>query len=188
MQAAADITGLLKRWSAGDDECKAVLYDHLYEQLHRAALSQLNREHGGRAIQPTELIHETYLKMGSAPDVDWQDRNHFLALAARQMRQILVDRARYERAQCRDRALRVTLALQHETPQKSEIVDMIALDAALTRLDCLNERQASIVELRYFGGLSVAETADVLDCSEATVNRDWRAARLWLYDALALGA
>lgn len=156
----------------------------VYDELRRLAASYLRRERPGQTLQATALVHEAYVRLIAEKAHNWQNRTHFLAIAALSMRQILVQRARARRAAKRggDPA-RITLdeqllpAPRHDAPDE---VDLVALDAALDRLATLNERQAKIVEFRYFGGLSVEEAAEALNISPATVKRDWTLARAWL--------
>lgn len=155
----------------------------VYDELRRLAASYLRRERPGQTLQATALVHEAYVRLISEKAHNWQNRTHFLAIAALSMRQILVQRARARRAAKRggDPA-RITLdeQLLPAAPNAPDEIDLVALDAALDRLAALNERQAKIVELRYFGGLSVEEAAETLRISPATVKRDWTLARAWL--------
>ena len=153
----------------------------VYEELRRLAASYIRRERPGQTIQATALVHEAYVRLIGEKPQQFQNRNHFLAIAALSMRQILVQRARARNAAKRGGdPERITLD-EHllAAPAGSE-VDLVALDAALEKLAALDARQAKVVELRYFGGLSVEEAADVLDVSPATVKRDWTLARAWL--------
>ncbi len=155
----------------------------VYDELRRLAASYLRRERPGQTLQATALVHEAYVRLISEKAHNWQNRTHFLAIAALSMRQILVQRARSRRAAKRggDPA-RITLdeQLLPAAQNAPDEIDLVALDAALDRLATLNERQAKIVELRYFGGLSVEEAAETLHISPATVKRDWTLARAWL--------
>ena len=156
----------------------------VYDELRRLAASYLRRERPGQTLQATALVHEAYVRLIGEKAHNWQNRTHFLAIAALSMRQILVQRARARRAAKRGGGpARITLDEQllpargHDVPDE---IDLVALDAALDRLATLNERQAKIVELRYFGGLSVEEAAEALKISPATIKRDWTLARAWL--------
>jgi len=177
----SDLTTLLRRWSSGDPGVQNELITGVYGELKRLARIQLAGERAGHTLQPTALVHEAYMKIASGASMDWRDRVHFMAVAARVMRQVLVDAGRKRQAAKRtpDRPLTAPLAGPDTAP-----VDVLDLDRALVRLERLNASQARIVELRCYGGLSVAEVAEVLNVSVATVNRAWRAARLWLKDEL----
>ena len=156
----------------------------VYSELHRRAAAYLRRERPGHTLQPTALVNEAYLRLVPQQRVIWQNRAHFFGIAAQMMRRILVDHARGGRMEKRSgRWVRVTL---HDDLAKSRESDaaVLDLDAALTRLAEFDPRKSRIAELRFFGGLSLEETAHVLDLSVATVERDWRAARAWLYAAL----
>jgi len=156
----------------------------VYDELRRIAASYLRHERPGQTLQATALVHEAYVRLIGEKAQNWQNRTHFLAIAALSMRQILVQRARARRAAKRGGdPERITLDEQLVPASGAGgpgNIDVIALDAALDRLATLNERQAKIVELRYFGGLSVEETAEALSISPATVKRDWTLARAWL--------
>jgi len=162
----------------------AALADQVYAELKRLAAAYLRRETPGQTLQATALVHEAYLRLADATPV-WQDRNHFVAIAARSMRQILVDRARARGAAKRWAGLdRVSL---HESLHAAADVDdmLPALDEALTRLEQIDPEQARIVELRFFGGLTVEEAAAALDMSPATLKRRWALARAWLFRELS---
>jgi RNA polymerase sigma-70 factor (ECF subfamily) len=155
----------------------------VYDELRRLAASYFRRERPGQTLQATALVHEAYLRLIGEKTHNWQNRTHFLAIAALSMRQILVQRARARKAAKRggdpERIVLDEQLLPAPAAAQQEI-DLVALDAALEKLAALNQRQAKIVELRYFGGLSVEEVGDVLDISPATVKRDWTLARAWL--------
>lgn len=186
MSEAAGITSLLKAWGAGDESALEQLVPLVYAQLRAQARRHLRRERPGAALQSTALVHELYLRLTKAHTVDWHDRAHFFALTARIMRRILVDEARARTAAKRGGGVRrmehsSTVDLdQIPTPQSDTAVVLCALDAALDSLAQLEPRRAKVVELRFFGGLSVDETADLLQVSPQTVMRDWRLARIWL--------
>lgn len=159
----------------------------VYDELRRLAASYVRRERAGQTLQATALVHEAYLRLAGARERPWTGRTHFLAIAAISMRQILVDRARRRAAGKRGGAReRITLdeSLLSDTPDGAG-VDLVALDDALQRLAALDPQQARIVELRYFGGLTVEETAEVVGVSAATVKRQWTVARAYLKRALA---
>jgi RNA polymerase sigma factor (TIGR02999 family) len=183
-EAASDVTALLVRLSDGEEAALDELLPVVYEELRAIAHNQLRGERSDHTLRTTELVHEAYMKLVNQSDVDWQDRQHFFAVAARAMRQVLVDHARRRTADKRggnepDVPLeRVTL------PRETKVEELVALDDALERLAERDERAAKVVECRFFGGYTIAETADVLDVSRSTVKRDWRAARAWLNRAL----
>jgi len=155
----------------------------VYDELRRLAASYLRRERPGQTLQATALVHEAYVRLIAEKAQTWQNRTHFLAIAALSMRQILVQRARARRAAKRGgdpRRITLDEHLFAASTSDAEEVDLVALDEALDRLAALNQRQARIVELRYFGGLGVEETAEALSISPATVKRDWTLARAWL--------
>jgi RNA polymerase sigma factor (TIGR02999 family) len=176
-----DLPTLVERASHGDRGALDALMPVVYRELRRLAARYLARERKGHSIQATGLVHEAYLRLFKNKGLRWQNRPHFMAIAAHSMREILVERARARDALKRGGAReRVTLddaiAPLSETP-----IDVLALNEALDRLAALDEQQARIVELRFFGGLTVEEAADVLGVSPATVKRGWTAARAWLY-------
>ena len=173
----SDLTALLLRWSAGDKNVLEALSAGLYAELKRLARIQFSGERAGHTLQPTALVSEAWMKLIQADQVEWRDRAHFMAVAARVMRQILVDSGRRKRAVKRRTPTTVQLGQAVDSP----VVDLLALDQALARLEDMDADQARVVELRYFGGLTIPETAEVLDVSVATVNRSWRAARAWLF-------
>lgn len=181
MSEPGDVTQMLLDWSGGDSEALGRLMPLIFEQLRRQAGAYLRRERQGHTLQPTALVNEVYLKMVDQERIQWQDRAHFYAVAARFMRRILVDHARAVRAEKRGSGVEhVTFDEERDMLEGQSTVDVLALDSALDGLAKLDERQAKVVELRFFGGLSVEETASVLDVARATVNRDWRNARAWL--------
>lgn len=178
-----DVTRILHEWSAGDASAPDRLLPVVYDELHRLAAGYLRRERTGHTLQSTALVNEAWLKLAgqSAP---WQNRAHFLGVAAQAMRRILVDHARRRAAAKRGgHEPRVTLA-DVAAPDGRE-VDLVLLDEALERLAALDERQAKMVTMRFFAGLSVEETAEALGVSEKTVKRDWAAAKAWLHRELA---
>jgi RNA polymerase sigma factor (TIGR02999 family) len=182
---------LLGRAKAGDEKAVSQLMPLVYDELRRLAASYLRRERPGQTLQATALVHEAYVRLIGERAQNWQNRTHFLAIAALSMRQILVQRARRRKAAKRGGdPERITLdehLLGDRSPGAAEEVDLIALDAALEQLGLENARQAKIVEMRYFGGLSVEECAEALGISPATVKRDWTVARAWLKRALESG-
>ena len=181
------VTGLLLKWRQGDAEALARLLPLVYDELRQIAARQLQRERADHTLQPTAIVHETFLKLVDLPRLQWQDRAHFLAVASRLMRQVLVDYARARHTlkrggsqPPREQAEPAEQAVAIEGGQ----VDVLALDSALERLAAFDSEQARLVELRFFGGLTIAETADVLRSSPATVKRDWDTARTWLFREL----
>jgi RNA polymerase sigma factor (TIGR02999 family) len=185
--AASDdnnVTRLLHAWREGNLAARDELMPLVYDELRRRAAAHLRRERGGHTLQPTALVHEAYLRMVDQR-ASWRNRSQFFGVAAEMMRRILVDRARARRAAKRSgQWARVTLD-DAVAVTRSADVDVLDLDAALTRLAALDPRKSRIAELRFFGGLSLQETGDVLEVSVATVERDWQFARAWLYDALS---
>ena len=182
---SSEITGLLKAWSGGDETALDRLTPLIYGELHRLAHYFMGRERDGLTLQTSALINEAYLKLVDVREVEWQDRAHFLGVAARVMRRILVDFARTRLAEKRGGEMqRVSLA---DVPADSQHLDpdVLALDRALHSLEELDRRQSQVVELRFFGGMTIEETAAVLQVSPGTVRRDWRMARAWLYRELA---
>ncbi|HRH43266.1 MAG TPA: sigma-70 family RNA polymerase sigma factor [Pyrinomonadaceae bacterium] len=181
MQNSSEITQLLKDWSEGNQIALDKLMPLVYEELRRQASRYLQNERQGHTLQTTALIHEAYLKLIGINEIEWQNRNHFFALASTAMRRILVDYARERKRDKRGGSaenLPLDEALMISANEKS--VDLISLDEALNRLAKLDERQARVVELRYFSGLSIDETAEVLGVSNATVRLDWNLAKAWL--------
>jgi RNA polymerase sigma factor (TIGR02999 family) len=176
---------MLKDWSGGDREALDQLLPFVYDELHRQASRYLRRERSDHTLQTTALIHEAYLKLIDQREVQWQNRAHFFAVAAQAMRRILVDYARTRKREKRggdDVKLQLDEAINVSSGEKS--IDLVALDEALTRLSKFDERQARVVELRYFSGMTEEETAEVLGTSPATVRRDWNMAKAWLHSQL----
>ena len=175
-----DVTDLLLSWRHGDPAALDRLLPLVYDELRRIAARHLRRERAGHSLQPTGLVHEAYLRLVGAPGPEWQDRAHFFGVSARLMRQILVDHARARGAAKRGGAARRVTLTDHVEPAVERDLDLLALDEALRRLEEMDPVQGRVVELRYFTGLSIEETAEVLGKSPATVNREWRMARAWL--------
>lgn len=182
---AGDFTRLLKKASGGDRRDVDALLAAIYDDVRRLAVGQLRGERNDHTLQPTALVHEAYLKLIEQRSTDWKDRAHFFAVASRIIRRILVDHAREKNALKRGGGgQRVSLeGVDAATPQAD--VDLVALDDALKELAELSERQARIVELRYFGGLTVPEVAAALSLGARTVDREWQAARAWLFCRLS---
>ena len=181
----SDITGLLHAWAQGDARALDALIPLVYDDLHRAAHLYMAREAPDSTLQTTALVNEVYLRLLGAREVDWQNRAHFLAVCATVMRRILIDVARSRRSLKRGgTAAHVPLddeILVSHTPR----IDLLELDEALKSLAAVDPRKARVVELRFFGGLSVEETAEALKVSPETVHRDWRLAKDWLLHELA---
>lgn len=175
-----NITHLLKEWRDGDERALDRLTPLVYEELRQQAARYLRRERAGHTLQTTALINEAYLRLIDAKDVQWQSRAHFFAIAANLMRRVLVDHARRRDAEKRGGAqLRLTLDETLAVTSTAE-VDVLAIDQALNKLSTIDSQQALVVELRFFSGMSVEETAAALGVSPATVKRDWSVARAWL--------
>ena len=180
-----DITGLLQAWAEGDAHALDSLMPLVYAELHRAAHVYMAREAADNTLQTTALVNEVYLRLVGTRDIDWQNRSHFFAVCATVMRRILTDLARARHSLKRGGGAE-HLALDEEIlVSETPRVDLLALDDALTALAAVDERQARVVELRFFGGLDVRETAEVLHVSAETVHRDWRLAKEWLQRELA---
>lgn len=179
------ITELLREWRAGQKTAFDRLSEYVYADLHRRAAAYLRGERVNHTLQTTGLVHEAFIKLIGKEDIDYSDRNHFFAVAAQSMRRILVDHARTRKREKRGGAdedlplEEATLLLSSQTT-----VDLVALDGALEELASFDDRQAKIVELKYFAGMTLEETADVLGVSRETVKRDWQIARAWLRQRL----
>ena len=176
-----EITGFLERWRQGDERAFDQVIDRVYKDLRRRAAAYLRNERPEHTLQPTALVHEAFIKLVDKREIKWQDRNHFLAVAAQAMRRILVDHARSRNREKRG-GDNEDLPLDDATGAASDPhrIDLVALDEALRNLATFDERQARIVELKYFGGMTLDEAADFLGVSRATVRRDWQIARAWL--------
>ena len=178
---ADDVTARLAAWRTGSPEAEERLITAVYRELRRIAAGHLRRERNAHTLQPTALVNEAYLRLVGQQRLDWQSRGHFFAIASREMRRVLVDHARRRRAAKRDgfAGQRVTLS-EVPDPKAGGDVDVLSLHEAMTDLAHLDQRQADIVELRYFGGLTVEEIGAVTGVSAATVKRELRCAKLWL--------
>jgi RNA polymerase sigma-70 factor, ECF subfamily len=182
-----DVTLLLRAWSRGDRSAIEALVPLVYKELHRAAYRYLARENPNHTLQATGLINETYLRLAKMEGFDWQNRGHFYAVCARLMRRILTDHAR-ARPHLQDGQKPRFVPLQEAGFLASDPpIDFVALDEALNSLALIDERQCQVVQLRYFMGLSVKETAEVLGVSERTIKQDWTLAKLWLLRELKRG-
>jgi RNA polymerase sigma factor (TIGR02999 family) len=187
-RSSSDVTRLLNDWRGGNREALDHLMPLVYTELHSLAARYLSRERRNVTLQPTALVNEAYLKLSGQRAVDWQNRAHFFGIAAQVMRRILVDRARHEHRRKRggDVAKVQFEGIDAAAPDAGvEIADLIALDRALSQLEAMDPQQGRIVELRFFGGLTVEETAEVMQLSTGTIKRDWAVARAWLYRELA---
>jgi RNA polymerase sigma factor (TIGR02999 family) len=184
---SAPVTELLHSWHGGDEATRDRLVPLVYDELHRLARVQFARERRDHTLQPTALVHEAFLRLMDHEAIDWQGRTHFFALASTTMRRILVSHARKHQAAKRGQGgVAVTLSEDHAVAPARD-VDVVALDAALAELARLDPRQCRVVELRYFGGLTIEETAAALGISSATVKLDWSLARAWLFRELSGG-
>ena len=179
-----DLTRLLVAWSHGEPGALDRLVPLVYGQLRRQARLQLRHERAGHTLQPTALVHEAFLRLVGQSRAQWQNREHFFAVAARAMRRVLVDHARARAAAKRGDGRTLIALDEAPDPAAPPAVDVLALDQTLDRLAAIDLRQARVVELRYFAGLSAPETAAALEVSLATVNRDWAMARAWLFREL----
>jgi RNA polymerase sigma factor (TIGR02999 family) len=186
MDQQGEVTRLLEQFGRGEKDAINKLLPLVYEELHRLARLYFRRERGEHTLQPTALVHEAYLRLVDQR-ARLESRSHFLAVAATQMRRILLDYARRHHAQRRGGAAQKVILEDTMVIAEQRPLDMIALDGALNRLAELDPKQAKLVELRYFGGLSVEETAEVLGVSPATVKRSWNSARAWLHRELTKG-
>ena len=180
-----DVTQLLVSWTNGDKAAFDQLVPIVYAELRRIARRSMARQNPGHTLQTSALVNECYLRLIDQRSIDWQNRAHFFAVAARAMRHILVDHARrYQYAKRGGGALKVALSEAGPLAEQ-RAAELVALDDALTALAALDERKARVVELRFFSGLSIEETAEALGVAPTTVTREWRAAKMWLHDALA---
>ena len=184
MTASGEITHLLHELKAGHKEAEECLIPLIYGDLRRIANAHLRREGHAHSLQPTVLVHEAYLRLTDLKEIDWQSRSHFFAVSATIMRRILVDHARASRARKRGRGWDQVSLNDAILPSPARAPEILALDEALTRLEFLDKRQAKIVELRFFAGMSEQETGEALGVSPRTVRRDWRIARAWLFKEL----
>jgi RNA polymerase sigma factor (TIGR02999 family) len=181
-----EITRLLRAWRAGDPGALEVLVPQVEAELRRLARHYLRQERADHTLQTTALVNEAYLKLIDWTSVQWQDRAHFLGVSARLMRRILVDHARRQRFQKRGGGVAIKVSLDEGAVVPAEAgEDLLAIDNALDELSAMDPRKGQIVELRFFGGLNVKETSEVLRISERTVKREWNMARAWLYGKLA---
>jgi len=184
-----DVTALLRAWHGGDEDAYRQVSSMLYGELRRHATQAMRRTRSGEVLQTTALVHEAFMRLATAHNVDWQNRHHFLSVAARTMRRVLVDLARAQQSTKRGaRAVHVELESGMAIADAPVAVDIVALDRALDGLAKVDKRKVQVIELRFFGGLTVEETADILQVSPDTVARDWRTARVWLLRELSGGS
>ena len=180
-----DVSALLRAWSDGDQDALQALTPIVYEELHRLARHYMRRERSGHSLQATALVNEAYMRLADYTRMQWQDRAHFFAVSAQVMRRILVDHARRHNVKRGRGVQHVSLEdVAVVVPGEDAETDLVALDKALIGLTRIDPRKAQIVELRFFGGLTVEEIGGVLKVSPGTVKRDWRAAKAWLYQEL----
>lgn len=178
------VTALLVRWNDGDVAARDVLVPLVYNELRRVAQKNLAGQRSDHTLQATALVHEAYLRLVNRKTANWQGRAHFFALAAQMMRQILVDHARMRNTAKRGGGTLTLLVEDAPAGEAAINLDLIGLDKAMKRLAALDPRQSQIVELRFFGGLSIEEAARVVDISPATAKREWATARVWLQHAM----
>ena len=179
--SAPDVTQLLMNWSQGDQGALEQLMPLVYGELRRLASSYLRRERSNHTLQSTALVHEAFMRLVNQQDVQWRNRAHFYAIAAQMIRRILVDYARSQHAEKRGAgAVKLALDDAMAAPQQADL-DLLGLNDALDRLAELDSRQSRIVELRFFAGLSIEETAEVMHLSPASIKREWNTARAWLF-------
>lgn len=186
MGSGGEVTALLRRSGAGDPEALSALFDMLYAELHRMAHGQRSKWDGNPTLNTTALIHEAYLKLVKRDQASWNDRAHFLAVATRAMRHILINYAQQTKAQKRGGGAEA-VPVENVSPLTEEAADeILALHDALGKLEAVHERQARVVEARFFAGFTIEETADLLGVSVATVKRDWALAGAWLHREIQL--
>ena len=181
------VTELLLGWSEGDDESRERLMDIVYQELRRIAGAQLRGERSGHTLQATALVNEAYLRFVDQNRVQWKNRAHFFGIAARLMRRILVDHARRQRAEKRGGGATVLVINEDVVAGPERDFDLVALDDALEKLQSFDARAAHLVELRFFGGLTIEETSEVMELSPATIKREWSTARAWLHHEIVSG-
>jgi len=187
MTADNNLTQILVRYSEGNQEAKDALLPAVYGELKRLAASYMRREYPGHTLQSTALVHEAYFRLIDQDTVKWQNRAHFFGIAAQLMRRILIDHARAKCAEKRG-GVQVKESFDeaiHWADGDDEAAELLSVNKALEKLATIDERQAKVVELRYFGGLSIEETAECLKASPATIKRDWAMAKAWLFRELS---
>ena len=184
MDRAGDVTRLLGDLKAGDKAAEAQLLELVYPELRKIARRYLRGERSGHTLQPTALVNEAYLQLTQQLDKDWQGRSHFFAIAAQLMRRILVDHARHKKAAKRDGSRRQVELTETLAVSEDRLDDILDVDLALQRLAEFDPRRATVVELRFFGGMTEEEVGEVLDVAPRTVRRDWNVAKAWLHGEL----
>jgi RNA polymerase sigma factor (TIGR02999 family) len=187
MEPSGDVTQLLSAWAAGDEHALQQLMPLVYHELRRIAQHHWRSQAPGNTLQPTALIHEAYLKLIGQGDKSFQNRTQFFALASMAMRQVLVNHAEARLARKRGGGVEKVSMENVDVAVEQEAADVLALDGALKTLHAMDSRKSRVVELRYFGGLSIEETAEALSVSPVTVTRDWQTARAWLARELGIG-
>jgi len=187
MRSPEPVTRLLLEWSDGDERARDEMLPLVYNELRRLAASYLRRERPGHTLQPTELVHDAYLRLIDQRQVNWKNRAQFIGLAAVMMRRILVNHARERATDKRGGDVQKVPLSDVAAAGAPQDVDVIALHSALDQLETIDQRKSRIVELKFFGGLTTNEIAEVLHISPATIERDWSFARAWLYDAIGGG-
>lgn len=179
------ITGLLMEWRSGNKDAAARLMELVYRELHRMASREMRRERGDHTLQTTALVHEAYMRLCGSEPIQWQGRAHFFAVAAHQLRRVLIDHARRFRSKKRGGGGKINTTLFEFDGGAWQIDErLLAVDEALTHLEALDSRAAKVIELRFFGGLTETEAAEALDISATTLQRDWDFARSWLASQL----
>lgn len=184
MDRAGDVTRLLGDLKAGDKAAEAQLLELVYPELRKIARRYLRSERSGHTLQPTALVNEAYLQLTQQLDKDWQGRSHFFAIAAQLMRRILVDHARHKKAAKRDGARKQVELTETLAVTEDRLDEILDVDLALQRLAEFDPRRATVVELRFFGGMTEEEVGEVLDVAPRTVRRDWNVAKAWLHGEL----
>ena len=184
MNNNVQITMLLQRWQRGDDEALEDMLPVVYQKLQELAAAQLRRD-GGATIQATELVAEAYLRLVDIDAVDWHGRAHFYSMAARVMRRVLVERYRQRHAARRGGGMTLLTLDAEQADHNKSTLELDQLEQSLTQLEQLDPRQAEIVTLKFFGGLTTREIGSAMALSEATIKREWAAARIWLFDAIS---
>lgn len=182
--STAQVTNLLLAWGNGDEMAFEQLVPMVHAELRRIARRHMGHEHAGHTLQPTALVNEAYLKLVDVRRVQWQDRAHFFAMSSRVMRRVLVDSARARGYQKRGAGAQKVTFVEEQVGSAQPAADVLALDEALEALTAIDPRKGQVVEMRYFGGLSIEETAEALGVSVRTVKRDWTMAKLWLHREL----
>lgn len=186
-ESTHDVTRLLQAWGRGDAVALDTLVPLVYDELHRLAHCYMAREWAAHTLQTTALVHEAYVRLVDANEVDWKNRVHFFAISANVMRRILVEFARSRGSQKRGGDVQKVSLEEARIPSPEADEDLLALDSALTALAAFDPRKAKVVEMRFFGGFTEQETAETLGVSSDTVLRDWKSAKLWLYREMRRG-